>query len=289
MFGLARELAKLPGVRMVKLHNCMFFGGRKRKESCFCTNVEEIAGLIARLCSNRNGICDRTGASHDSWKPKVVEGKVLEFKSEIEAEFQPELCKCYAQGAAAFLAKLGKDLEWDFVEFLAGPRSPLTCAMKEAVVPCGAAVANAGQQVGLLRVQRSEGSSRCEAGGSRGAEPSVVEGPGIPSSGMEVEVEVLFGKCMEVLFGKSGAFESGSAAGCGSLLEFEAKADVWEAAEGCRELGVQWRFAIPLEASPGGWEQADGREFAEETHRELCGGGAVDCERPADRQGCVVF
>ena len=184
MFELARELAKLPGVRMVKLHNCRFFDGRKRKESCFCTNVEEIAGLIARLCSNRNGICDRTGAGHDSWKPKVAEGKVLEFVSEMEAEFQPELCKCYAQGAAAFIAKLGRDLEWDFVEFFAGPRSPLTRAVKEMVVPHGAAEAIAGLKVWPLRLQHGEGNLRCGGGGSRGEELSEMKGPGIPCSGM---------------------------------------------------------------------------------------------------------
>lgn len=108
MFELAKALASLPGVRMVKLNNCMFFDGRKRKESCFCTNVEEMAVLISRVCSNRSGICDRTGLAHDSWKPKLVNGKVMEFKSEIEAGFQPELCDLYAQGAAAFVARLGR-------------------------------------------------------------------------------------------------------------------------------------------------------------------------------------
>ena len=95
LFPSALALAALDGVFDIRVDNCMFATGSKFKKSRFRTNIAGLRLLIGRRCSGRQ-ICDRTGVQHDSWRPTVDGRKVTQFPSEMEAEFQRELCELLA-------------------------------------------------------------------------------------------------------------------------------------------------------------------------------------------------
>ena len=131
MFPSGLRLLKAKGSFNVLFHNCMFKDGKKRKLSRFVTNMPQVAVRIARTCLNTNNICSRTGMPHDSWKPVVMDGRVIEYKSEMEAEFQVELCEQLALGVAEFEASLPARMKYDFTEYFAGPRAPFTQAVQK--------------------------------------------------------------------------------------------------------------------------------------------------------------
>ena len=56
-------LAKLPGVFELVLHNCML-GGQRRKGTKLLTDVEALKVLGSEICSETNGVCDRTQEPH---------------------------------------------------------------------------------------------------------------------------------------------------------------------------------------------------------------------------------
>lgn len=129
--GQAKELLGFPEVEDALFHNCMFKDGRKRKLSRFRTDMPQVASRLRRWCSNKGGLCDRTGQPHASWRPKVANGCVMEFRSEMEAEFQLELAEQIAEGIAEFEGQLEAAMEWDFSEFFAGPNAPLSAAVRK--------------------------------------------------------------------------------------------------------------------------------------------------------------
>ena len=127
----AKELKGMPGVETILLHNCMFAPGLKRKCSRFDTNMPQLRKRLERTCSAA-AVCDRTGQAHESWRPVVKDGLIIRFPSAAEAEFQAELCDQLVQGYTEFIENMTKTVSADFIEFFAGPRAPLTNAMRAA-------------------------------------------------------------------------------------------------------------------------------------------------------------
>ena len=82
-----KRLSQLDGVFEVVLHNCML-GGERRKATKLLTNVTALRALACELCSESNGVCDRTGVEHLSWDPEVSQhGSSVAYQTEGEAEY----------------------------------------------------------------------------------------------------------------------------------------------------------------------------------------------------------
>ena len=75
------------------LHNCML-GGKRKKATKLLTNVPALRKLSHDVCTEANGVCDRTGEKHLSWDPDVAaQGGQIECKTEAEAEYPPAMCE----------------------------------------------------------------------------------------------------------------------------------------------------------------------------------------------------
>ena len=138
-FEEAKEFAGLPGVTSALFHNCMH-GGRKRKLTRIDTNMEPVAKRLRTngWCYENNGVCDRTGLPHESFRPDVDAQGGITFKTEEEAEYPRDMAELIAEGTVEFLEteyKKDKDsVDFDFVEVFSGLNAPTSQAMKSKEV-----------------------------------------------------------------------------------------------------------------------------------------------------------
>eukprot|EP00972_Heterocapsa_arctica_P021474 3160800-Heterocapsa_arctica.AAC.1 len=67
----------------------MFAPCVKQKYQVLITNIEPMVNAIGMLCEGTgpDATCSRTGRPHDSWKPKVLDGKVVHFPSSDATEY----------------------------------------------------------------------------------------------------------------------------------------------------------------------------------------------------------
>ena len=92
------ELAALPGVRMAVFSNCCF-GGRRQKWTALLTNSQHIyEALHTPECHH--------GLTQD-YQPFYDEEGVIQFPTEMEAEYPPGLCQAYAQGLRTEMEERG--------------------------------------------------------------------------------------------------------------------------------------------------------------------------------------
>ena len=95
----------------------------------------ELAGALRdRICSGR-AACERTGLPHASWAPEVVDGEVVKYPTEQEAEYPDGLCEVVAVGIFEWAEVQGtavEDYAFLFSEVFSGPHAPLTQAVAAA-------------------------------------------------------------------------------------------------------------------------------------------------------------
>ena len=89
-------LAK-PGVDWIPHDHCMLRPCTKRKREAIASNIPNLEAFIGKVCSNKGGLCDRTGEPHDVFNNEVVNGQVIEFGTTGTAEYPEGLCEAYAR------------------------------------------------------------------------------------------------------------------------------------------------------------------------------------------------
>ena len=124
----AQRLAGQPGMCRAVFCNCMFRGGKRRKQTAVLTNIEELCNEIdQRMCHGRD-ICDRTGVAHLTWAPAVRGGVITELRTKGEAAYPVGLCD--AVGRALWRWKQRRrSPDWEdivFTEVFSGPRALLS-------------------------------------------------------------------------------------------------------------------------------------------------------------------
>ena len=94
-----------------------------------------MSGFLSQTCEDENK-CSRTGKPHLSFTPGVDDkGEIIDFKTEPEAEYPPEMAGAIAASICCELQKLEPAKKqitgflFDFTEVFSGPRAPLTLAM----------------------------------------------------------------------------------------------------------------------------------------------------------------
>ena len=144
---LYKELAKLPGMQWITLHNCAF-GGKRRKYTGLLSNVPGLEEHCGKLCLAReeNAPCDFSGLPHLSWKGSWNE-RSASTVTDGEAEYPAGMCEAMASAVVqcpAAAPELAARLPFAFLEVFSGPNAPLTTAVKQAFTSlgCGAAAAS---------------------------------------------------------------------------------------------------------------------------------------------------
>ena len=118
-----QELEGLQGVFSTEYHACMFKDCRRRKSQVLIHNIPGLVSYIGRLCSNSK-ICSRTGVSHLSWKPSVINGRVTSFPTGEEREYPQGFCAAYALGIGTL-----QEEDQSFLEVFSGANAPLSQAV----------------------------------------------------------------------------------------------------------------------------------------------------------------
>ena len=118
-----QELEGLQGVFSTEYHACMFKDCRRRKSQVLIHNIPGLVSYIGRLCSNSK-ICSRTGVSHLSWKPSVINGRVTCFPTGEEREYPQGFCAAYALGIGTL-----QEEDQSFLEVFSGANAPLSQAV----------------------------------------------------------------------------------------------------------------------------------------------------------------
>ena len=118
-----RELEGLQGVFSTEYHACMFKDCRRRKSQVLIHNIPGLVNHIGRLCSNSK-TCSRTGVSHLSWKPSVLNGRVTSFPTGEEREYPQGFCAAYALGISTL-----QEEDQSFLEVFSGANAPLSQAV----------------------------------------------------------------------------------------------------------------------------------------------------------------
>lgn len=117
-----KKLSRDPRVLIVKYTTCMFEGSERKKRQILITNVKTLEKHVGKVC-NGSIFCDRTGKRHKRWRPRVSNGKVLQFSTGEEREYPYGFCRAYAEGVAELGSK-GR-----FIEIFSGPNAPLSHAV----------------------------------------------------------------------------------------------------------------------------------------------------------------
>ena len=117
------ELEGLPGVFTTEYHACMFEGCRRRKSQVLIHNIPGMVEYVSRRC-NCSKTCTRTGVSHLSWKPLVVNGRVTSFPTGEEREYPKGFCTAYAAGIGTL-----QEEDQSFLEIFSGANAPLSEAV----------------------------------------------------------------------------------------------------------------------------------------------------------------
>ena len=122
-----RNLARQEGVERYLYSTCMFEGSKRRKMQALLTNHHGVGRRIARICLGTR-VCDRTGEPHLRWRPRVQNGKILQFSTGEEREYPPGFCDTYAKGLHD-----NEMVVKSFVEIFSGPNAPLSHAVGRVV------------------------------------------------------------------------------------------------------------------------------------------------------------
>ena len=115
-----KRLEGTSGVNVIEYTTCMFEGSRRKKRQVLITNSREL-GVELNLVCRGSSRCERTGQSHQKWKPITAGSKVIQFTTGEEREYPVGFCRSYAKAAKEAMGKSGQ-----FVEIFSGPNAPLS-------------------------------------------------------------------------------------------------------------------------------------------------------------------
>ena len=124
-----KALRDTPGVFHDECHACMYPPCKRRKLQSLTHNIPELRGHVSLLCQDEK-ICTRTGAPHDSFKPVVVNSRVVSFPTSDEREYPKGWCEAYALGCRALSSRLGR---LNFLEVFSGPNAPLSFSVSSSL------------------------------------------------------------------------------------------------------------------------------------------------------------
>ena len=120
-----KKLAARDGVERYPYTTCMFAGSKRRKAQALLTNHRGVGIAISMVCNGRR-VCDRTGLPHLKWRPKVQNGRILQFSTGEEREYPVGFCDAFAKGLKT------DDSVKSFVEIFSGPNAPLSHSVGRA-------------------------------------------------------------------------------------------------------------------------------------------------------------
>lgn len=119
-----KKLSSDPRVIVVRYTTCMFEGSERRKRQILITNLRHLERFLGKVCGG-SVFCERTGRKHKRWRPKVANGKILQFSTGEEREYPSGFCQAYSEGIAEL--KSGGL----FLEVFSGPNAPLSQAVSK--------------------------------------------------------------------------------------------------------------------------------------------------------------
>jgi hypothetical protein len=121
-----------------ELHNGVFAPCGKQKYQVMITNTKYMIDAVGMLCGGTgpNAVCSRTGRPHDSWNPKVVDGKATHFPSGDATGCPADLCNAMARGrrgGATSSSTTFVDFKFFLTKVFSGPNAPLTSAVQRII------------------------------------------------------------------------------------------------------------------------------------------------------------
>ena len=121
-----KKLENLDGVICTEYHTCMFEPSKRRKAQVLIHNREALVKHIGLICEDPR-ICTRTGRPHQTWRPRVRNGKVTAFTTGEEREYPLGFCQAYARGMKETLGEeISPKKPFSFLEVFSGPNAPLS-------------------------------------------------------------------------------------------------------------------------------------------------------------------
>ena len=119
--------------------SCMFFDCQRDKQTTLWTNVPAIYHALAGSQCRGNKLCNRTGLPHLSWKGPVRNGIPMAYHTAEEAAYPQGPCEALAKAILEWWPTRPRQTRTSFVfsEVFAGPRAPLTAAVKRAFEAAG--------------------------------------------------------------------------------------------------------------------------------------------------------
>ena len=127
-----KKLESLKGVYCTEYHTCMFEPSERRKAQVLIHNRESLAHYVGRKCLDPK-LCTRTGKPHQSWRPRVRDGRVSSFSTGEEREYPTGFCRAYAQGLRDVADEPEyPEGEFTFLEVFSGPNAPLSREVADA-------------------------------------------------------------------------------------------------------------------------------------------------------------